>query len=205
MTVLVRSATDSDLQLIAGWLVEPRISQWLDFGTGRPVAAMALKYAIAQGTKRLYTFSPAGDEEEAAIGVVGLSNIHPTFRTAELWYALGDARFAGRGLTSEAAAEVVRIGFDELELRTIHAWAVAGNGASARILEKIGFRRSGRQRQCHGIKGRLRDRLLFDIVQHEAAEPVSLRARSRVLAIAHSMPLPSSFVDGTILSTIPWA
>jgi RimJ/RimL family protein N-acetyltransferase len=192
--------------MIAGWLAEPRISMWLDFGTGRPLTALALKYAISQGTKRLFTFSPAERSDDAPIGVVGLSSIHPTFRTAELWYALGEPRFAGRGLTSRAAAEVVRIGFRELELRAIHAWVVAGNEASARILEKIGFRPIGRQRQCHDVDGRLRDRLLFDLVPSDLTRRISpLHARSRVMAIAHSISVPPAVVDGALLSSIPWA
>jgi RimJ/RimL family protein N-acetyltransferase len=205
MTMLVRPATDSDLEMIAGWLAEPHISRWLDFGTGRPLTALAMKYAIAQGTKRLFKFTPAEGREDAPIGVVGLSAIHPKFRTAELWYALGEPRFAGRRLTSRAAAEVVRIGFYELKLRAIHAWAVVGNDASVRILEKIGFRQIGRQRQCHSLKGQLRDRLLFDIVPADLAGCVSpSHGRKHLLAIAHSLPVPPSVVDGTILAAMPW-
>ena len=201
----VRTARDSDLETIAGWLAEPRIAKWLDFGMARPPAAVALKYATAQGSQRLFTFAPARGQEVAPIGVVGLSSIHPTFRTALLWYALGEPRYAGRGLTSMAAVEVVRIGFGELDLRAIHAWVVAGNQASARILEKIGFRPIGRQRQCHDIDGRLHDRLLFDIVPRELADHVAPQVgRRRVMTIAPAVPAPFSVADGAILLTIPW-
>jgi RimJ/RimL family protein N-acetyltransferase len=201
----VRTARDSDLETIAGWLADPRIARWLDFGMARPLTAMALKYAIAQGSQRLFTFAPPRGKEAAPIGVVGLSGIHPTFRTALLWYALGEPRYAGQGLTSMAAAEVVRIGFSELNLRAIHAWVVVGNQPSARILEKIGFRRIGRQRQCHDIQGQLRDRLLFDIVPHELTEGIAPPDRKqRVMAIAHALPTPFSVTDGAILATIPW-
>jgi RimJ/RimL family protein N-acetyltransferase len=201
----LRTARDGDLETIAGWLAEPRIAMWLDFGMARPLTAVALKYASAQRSQRLFTFAPARGEKVAPIGVVALSSIHPSFRTALLWYALGEPRYAGRGLTSMAAAEVVRIGFSELDLRAIHAWVAAGNPASVRILEKIGFRPIGRQRQCHAIEGQLRDRLLFDIVPHELAEPVAppLRKR-RGMAIAHALPVPLSVADAAILATIPW-
>jgi RimJ/RimL family protein N-acetyltransferase len=74
-----------------------------------------------------------------------------------------------------AAAEVVRIGFHELDLRAINAWVVEGNKASVRILESIGFRRIGRQRQCHRIEGRRCDRLLFDIVPSDLARRHALK------------------------------
>lgn len=187
----VRSAADRDLATIAGWLAEPEIAKWLDFGTDRPLTALALKYAIAQGSMRLFTYA----REDAPIGVAALGSIHPSFRTALLWYALGEPRFAGQGLTGRAAAEVVRIGFEELDLRAIHAWVVVGNDASARILENIGFRRIGRQRQCHRIEGRRRDRLLFDIVSSEFAWR---RRKSRMLA-----SFSFAGVDGAILAGVP--
>jgi RimJ/RimL family protein N-acetyltransferase len=135
------------------------------------------------------------------VGVVGLSDIHPRFRTALLWYALGQPRFAGRGLTGRAAAEVVRLGFHELELAAIQAWAVEGNEASLRILERIGFRAVGRQRRCHLIDGQLRDRLLFDIVPRELARRPRKSAR---LTRAHETAFSLLGVDGALLSGIPW-
>jgi RimJ/RimL family protein N-acetyltransferase len=196
----IRTATDRDLATIAGWLAEPRIASWLDFGTERPLTAVALKYAIGQGSLRLYTYAPADAEGDAPIGVVGLGSIHPRFRTALLWYALGEPRSAGQGLTGRAAAEVVRIGFQELDLRAINAWVVEGNEASVRILENIGFRRIGRQRQCHRIEGRRCDRLLFDIVPSDFARR---HGRSRMSAFAHDASLAFG-IEGAILSSIPW-
>ena len=196
----IRTAADRDLETIAGWLALPRVAKWLDFSTERPLTAVALKYAIAQGSQRLYTYTPADAEGDAPIGVVGLSSIHPRFRTALLWYALGEQRFAGRGLTGRAAAEVVRIGFEELDLRAINAWVVDGNEPSVRILERIGFRRIGRQRQCHHIDGQRRDRLLFDIVPSDLARR---HGKSRMRAFAHDASLVFG-IEGAILSSVPW-
>lgn len=191
----IRTAADPDLEIIAGWLVQPRIAQWLDFGSERPLTAMALKYAIAQGSTRLFTYAPAEVAEAAPIGVVGLGSIHPRFRTALLWYALGEPRFAGQGLTTRAAAEVVRIGFQELGLRALNAWAADGNQASLRILESIGFRRVGRQRQCHRIEGRCRDRLLFDMVRSEFTRR---HGKGRISALANEAWLAFAGFEGAL-------
>jgi RimJ/RimL family protein N-acetyltransferase len=197
----IRTAANRDLETIAGWLALPRIARWLDFGSDRPLTPVALKYAIAQGSMRLFTYAPADAEGDAPIGVVGLSSIHPRFRTALLWYALGEPGFAGQGLTGRAAAEVVRIGFHELDLRAINAWVVDGNEASVRILENIGFQRIGRQRQCHRIEGRRRDRLLFDIVSSEFARR---QGRCGMLAFAHDASLSFAGIEGAIFSSVPW-
>ena len=95
----------------------------------------------------------------------------------------------------------MRIGFHELDLRAIHAWAVDGNEASVRILESIGFRRIGRQRQCHAIEGKRRDRLLFDIVPSDLARR---HGESRLSAFAHDASLAFAGVKGAIVSGVPW-
>lgn len=48
---------------------------------------------------------------------------------------------AGRGLATEAGAELLRICFEDLGLRRVKALAFADNLASWRIMEKLGMRR----------------------------------------------------------------
>jgi RimJ/RimL family protein N-acetyltransferase len=160
MTVRVQPATDDDLPTIVTWLEEPETAKWLDFGAGHVVTAAAFKLGIARGTERIFIFSP--EEGDAPAGIIGLSHIHPQFRTAMLWYALGDQRLSGRGLTTQAVLAVLEIAFGGVGLDAINAWTVVENRPSARILEKAGFRLIGRQRRCHYIDDRPCDRLLFD-------------------------------------------
>jgi RimJ/RimL family protein N-acetyltransferase len=65
-----------------------------------------------------------------------------------------DPAYAGHGLATEAAREVLRICFDGLGLRRVSAAAFADNVASVRVMEKIGMRIEG-----HGVREALhRDR-----------------------------------------------
>jgi RimJ/RimL family protein N-acetyltransferase len=57
---------------------------------------------------------------------------------------LVDPAYAGRGLATEGAREVLRISFDELGLHRVTAAAFAENVASIRVMEKIGMRLEGR-------------------------------------------------------------
>lgn len=58
---------------------------------------------------------------------------------AELGYIFG--RFAwGRGIATEAASACLRFGFERLDYDVIGAGALKVNGASLRILEKLGMR-----------------------------------------------------------------
>ncbi len=59
---------------------------------------------------------------------------------AELGWCL-DPAHCGRGLATEAASELIRICFEELELRRVVASCFADNTASWRMMERLGMRR----------------------------------------------------------------
>lgn len=57
---------------------------------------------------------------------------------------LVDPAYAGQGLATEAAHELLRICFEDLGLRRVTAAAFAENAASVRVMQKIGMRIEGR-------------------------------------------------------------
>jgi RimJ/RimL family protein N-acetyltransferase len=65
---------------------------------------------------------------------------------AELIYWLG-REYWNRGYATEAAQRVLTFGFEELKLNRIHASYFTHNPASARVLQKIGMKYEGIQRQ----------------------------------------------------------
>lgn len=80
-------------------------------------------------------------EDGRVVGSVGLVGRHRTELPGpddELGYALGSA-YWGRGLMPEAAAEVLRYGFEDLGLETVWCGYYEGNDKSRRVVEKCGF------------------------------------------------------------------
>ena len=197
----IRTAADHDLETIAGWLALPRIARWLDFGTERPPTALALKYDLARQHAAVHL--RAGRYGRCRADRGRRPEQHPpAVPDCAALVRSGRAAFCRPGLDGQGrgrgrAARLSGAG----DLRAINAWVVDGNAASVRILEKIGFRRIGRQRQCHRIEGRRRDRLLFDMVSTEFARP---HGRSRILALAHDASLSFGGVEGAILASFPW-
>lgn len=152
------------LKLVAGWLAQKENYQWLDFGDARQVTPEWLKIMCQRKTDVIRVF--ASDYDDKPIGVVGLTNIHRTFKTALLWIAVGDKSFRARGHATRASSEMLTYGFEVLGLHSIYGWVVDGN-PSIRILQRLGFTLVGRQRQCHFIDGRPYDRVLMDILASE--------------------------------------
>lgn len=110
------------------------------------------------------------EADEMPIGIVALSNLSTNFKTAMLWYVLGNKEYGGKGYTTRAAYQILRFGFTALGLQAVNAWVVETNIPSIRVLERNNFQLIGRQRRCHYIEEQGFDRLLFDLlgVEHEA-------------------------------------
>jgi RimJ/RimL family protein N-acetyltransferase len=155
-------------ELAASWLTRKENYQWLDFGNGRQIITPALLKIMTQREThfvRVYT----APQDDTPLGIAGLNSVDRAFKTATFWGAAGDKSFRNRGYGSLAGSKFLTLAFRDLGLHTINTW-VAEHNPSLRIIERLGFRFIGRQRQCHYIDGQPYDRLLFDLLASEHRE-----------------------------------
>lgn len=172
--------------LAAGWLARRENYQWLDFGGGRQIVTPALLRIMAQRETHFLRAYTGGCDAEP-IGILGLNGVDRAFGTATFWGVSGDKSFRNRGYSTLASSRFITLAFHELGLRAINTWVADGN-PSRRIVERLGFRFIGRQRQSHVIDGRPYDKLLFDLLacEHRELEGArwqrAARAQHEVLA-----------------------
>jgi RimJ/RimL family protein N-acetyltransferase len=160
--------TPEVFELVGGWLAQKENYQWLDFGNGTQIIAPALlKVMVHRETHCIRAYT--SDRDDTPIGVVGLNGISWVFKTATFWGLSGDKSFRNRGYSTYASSKLMSVAFKELGLVSVGTWAVEHN-PSIRTIERLGFRRAGRQRRCHWIDGRPYDRLLFDLLAEEHRE-----------------------------------
>lgn len=76
------------------------------------------------------------------LGNCGLHDVRRRIRSAEIGYWIRSDR-AGEGLTTEAAALLLRFGFEALSLHRIILRAATDNPGSIRVAEKLGFHFDG--------------------------------------------------------------
>ncbi len=99
------------------------------------------------------------------IGGIGL-RLDSQHQHAELGYWLG-VPYWGQGYATEAAREILRFGFEDLNLHRIFASHFKHNPASGHILKKAGMRHEGCQRE-HLLKwDRFVDSELYGILRQE--------------------------------------
>ena len=165
----LKSVQPDEIPLVESWLGKKENYQWLDFGHGvQAVSSIAIRVMLQQDTQFLQLFT--ADNEETAVGLVAFNDVSRPFKTANLWYVLGDKRYSGHGYTTRAVSKFLGLGFTQLTLNTVSAWAVEQNVPSIKVLEHNHFRLIGEQRQCHYVDGHPHNRLLFDLLASEYKE-----------------------------------
>jgi ribosomal-protein-alanine N-acetyltransferase len=87
-------------------------------------------------------------------------------QAASLGYWMG-APHAGRGLMTDAVLAAVQFAFSTLRLNRLEAACLPSNAASARVLEKVGFRLEGRARRYLKIDGRWQDHDLYALLNDD--------------------------------------
>jgi RimJ/RimL family protein N-acetyltransferase len=122
-------------------------------------------HADAFDNGRGVTFATVLRSQDALIGAIGLV-LNRTHNSAELGYWVGKP-YWNQGYCTEAAREVLRYGFETLELNRIQARHMTKNRASGRVMEKIGMNHEGVLRQSLHRFGSFEDAAMFSILQSE--------------------------------------
>ena len=166
--VRLRPFTDADVPRIAEGIGDAATQYWLSFFPRGFDEADGRRYVETVqerlATNHTVTWAFCATDDDRLLGAVGLHRISDE---PELGYwAHPDAR--GRGLTTRAAALAVGHAFEVLRLPRLAAYASAGNTASLRVLERLGMRRSGVQRQAvHTGDGTAVDLVGYDLLAAE--------------------------------------
>jgi len=103
---------------------------------------------------------------DSVIGMIGYNYWNRQDFRGSVGYDLARA-YWGKGIMPEALRAVVVFGFDCMGLNRIEADASAGNTASVRVMEKLGFKYEGLQREQFYENGEFHDLLLYALLRRE--------------------------------------
>ena len=149
--LLLRPVTPDDFGRLYEIRAIPEVTHWL---TGRPTSYD--DYVERYGTPERLASTLVVELDGTIIGdlFVGLATPYAQVEVREQATnseaAIGwllDPAYVGQGYATEAAAEVLRICFEELGLRRVVAGAFADNDSSLRVMARIGMRIEERTRR----------------------------------------------------------
>jgi ribosomal-protein-alanine N-acetyltransferase len=114
-----------------------------------------------------YAYLIFSDGDGTLLGGLNISNVRRgVSQAASIGYWMG-VPYAGRGLMTEAARAAVAFAFASLRLNRLEAACLPSNAASARVLEKVGFKYEGLARRYLKINGQWRDHNLFALLHDD--------------------------------------
>lgn len=157
-----------------------RYLYWQPRDAAQVRAALAAKLAEGElrrdGTR--LSLAVQWDEVGAVVGEVSLLWLSRVHRQGELGYVF-NPRYHGRGLATEAAAVMLRLGFDGLGLHRVIGRCDPRNTPSVRVLQRLGMRLEAHLVHSELVKGQWSDELVYAILEHEwRAGPVCRRTWS---------------------------
>ena len=167
----LRPLADSDAEALLGIFGDPQVMRywstppWTGLDDAhemiqRDRAALSLGHYVRLGLERV------GDA--TLIGACTLFDLHPTSRRAEMGYALAAAAW-GQGYMDEALRALLAFGFDDLGLNRVEADIDPRNEASARALQRLGFRQEGLLRERWIVAGEVSDSALYGLLRADWA------------------------------------
>jgi RimJ/RimL family protein N-acetyltransferase len=105
----------------------------------------------------------------ALVGDVSLILRSRTHRQGEIGYVFHPDH-SGNGYATEASRALLALGFGDFDFHRIVGRLEAGNGASARVLERLGMRREAHLVENEWVKGEWQSEIVYAMLQAEWRE-----------------------------------
>ena len=144
--LVVRRLRPDDLDDFAALCANPEVNRYMD--DGRPLSREQterwIEVSLANYRERGWgCFGVAAKPGDSLIGFAGFARPPKRPGVVELIYAFGSDHW-GRGYATEVAGALVEFGFERCGLTRLEATVDPANGASGRVLAKVGFSYEGR-------------------------------------------------------------
>jgi [ribosomal protein S5]-alanine N-acetyltransferase len=166
---LLRELVEADAPALFKYFSDPDYTRYLSFDTHMTIdqtkefiAAMRELYQQKDSLRWAIQLK----ESQELVGTAGLHFWKREIRCAEVGYHIGKP-YWGRGYASEVLRAMVKFGFQQMNLNRIEGYHNAGNDASGRVMQKLGFKQEGVVRQGAFKANQFVDKLWFSLLREE--------------------------------------
>ena len=169
--LILRPYTIDDLDDLYDMQSRPEVTRYLLFDVRDRVQARKsledrIRTTVLDQEGSSLTLAVVLPETAAVIGDVVLFWTSREHRQGEIGYIFHPDQ-SGKGYATEAAREMLRLGFEGLGLHRIVGRLDARNTASARVLERLGMRREAHFVQNEMVKGEWTDEIVYALLEDE--------------------------------------
>ena len=163
----IRLAERSDLPSLLEVNANDAVTRYLPYESWKGIAdgeawfnRVSARFAASEAGQFVIVHRETG----RVIGTCLLFGFNSLSARAEVGYVLAQA-YWGAGFMLEAMTAFVGFAFEQVGLRRLEAEIDPRNGASAKLLERLGFVREGLLRQRWSVKGEISDSGLYGLLR----------------------------------------
>ncbi|QGM30232.1 GNAT family N-acetyltransferase [Bacillus sp. N3536] len=167
--LILRKVTIEDIQDMYLYGSDEEVSKYVTWNTHETISDTKGFVEFVLNKYKNKQVSPWGiecKENGKFIGTIDFVWWQPNNKTAEIGYVISKD-YWGKGLTSEVAKEIIKFGFEKMNLVRIQARCDVENIGSARVMEKAGMSFEGIIRKGIFVKGMHRDLKMYSILNEE--------------------------------------
>lgn len=169
--LILRPFTADDIDDLYDIHSRPEVARYLyweprDLETTRQVLERKIRASVLGVEGEALQLAVELPEAGKVVGDVLLIWVSREHRQGEVGYVFHPGH-GGHGYATEAAREMLRLGFDDLGLHRIIGRLDGRNTASARVLERLGMRREAHFRENEIVKGEWTDELVYAMLAEE--------------------------------------
>ena len=166
--VRLRAVEESDLPLLVRWMNDPEVRYWLHHSDRPDATVESVRGRFGLTEERFPNLAWLIETLEGRpVGHLGLLQVDPHHKRAELAISIGEKECWSRGYGTDAIRTVLRHGFEDLGLRRIDLHTDADNARGIRCYEKCGFVREGVMRERRVRYGKPLDMVLMAVLRDE--------------------------------------
>lgn len=152
--IKIRAHLRKDIPYRVKWLSNPAVNKFIGDKLGQKTDLKKERawFANYQKAKNKKFFTICDDSKP--IGFMGLSNISKSNRNADLFIAIGEDGYRGKGIGRIATTWLIDYGFTKLKLHKINLGVIKDNVPAVKLYESLDFVVEGEMRDEVYFKGK---------------------------------------------------
>jgi [ribosomal protein S5]-alanine N-acetyltransferase len=168
--LVIRDLTPGDFDNVHEYACDPVVTRYLSWGPNTEQDTREFLVRVAREAskqpRRNYELAVAYRDTDSVVGVCGLLSRAQDYSEFEIGYCFKRDAW-GRGIATEVVRALLPFAFEHLCAHRVYARVDPDNPPSARVLERLGFRREGQLRKDTLVRGEWRDSMIYALLEEE--------------------------------------
>ncbi len=169
MNYRIREIQKCDLPAINKWRNDPELLSFLGnnflYISEDVDNAWFENYLQNRDKSKRYAILDADNDD--LVGTVQLTSIHPINHSAEFSITIGEKKYWNKGAGQVSSREIIRHGFEDLNLHRIFLTVLTKNQRAIHIYFKLGFVQEGVLRKAMYKNGSYEDLVMMSMLKEE--------------------------------------